>query len=305
MVGNWDSITTNWVRWADSVPQANVKITALTCCKTPANRVYYGTEKKRVFRVDNANTGTPTPLDITGTTFPASGFVSCVAADPNNGDHVMVVFSNYSVYSLYYSADAGATWTKVAGNLEQNSSGAGNGPSLRWASFLPVSDGMIYIVSTSIGVFATDTLNGLNTIWVNQAANTIGNEVCDMTDTRVSDGLVVMATHSHGIFSATFTSVNDIATVHEYSNSVSLSANVFPNPSSDEVNMNYDLPSNSDMEIILLDEMGKMVRVIDKGRKAKGTYQQQFSVSDLPAGIYYVSLRAGELSETKTIVVAR
>ncbi|HET6992842.1 MAG TPA: flagellar basal body rod modification protein, partial [Bacteroidia bacterium] len=127
MIGNWDSITTNWVRWADSVPQTNVKITAVTCCKTPANRVYYGTDKKRVFRIDNANTGTPTPLDISPVTFPSTGFVSCVATDPNNGDHVMVVFSNYNIYSLFYSADAGATWTKVAGNLEQFSSGSGNG----------------------------------------------------------------------------------------------------------------------------------------------------------------------------------
>ena len=60
----WDSISTNWVRWNDSVPQANVFISALHVCKTPANRVYYGTDKKRVFRVDNANTGTPNPVEV-------------------------------------------------------------------------------------------------------------------------------------------------------------------------------------------------------------------------------------------------
>lgn len=305
MVGNWDSITTNWVQWADSVPQANVTITALAACKTPANRVYYGTDKKRVFKVDNANSGTPVPVDISATTFPGTGFVSCVATDPNNGDHVMVVFSNYSVYSLYYSPDAGTTWQKVAGNLEQNVNGTGNGPSIRWASFLPVSDGMIYILSTSIGVFATDTLTGLTTVWVNQAANTIGNEVCDMTDVRIADGLVVMATHSHGIFSANFTSVNDIVTVHENGIIASLETRVFPNPSSDEVNLNYELSRNSDMEILLLDELGRTIRVISKNHQSKGTHQEQFSVNDLAAGIYYVSLRAGEIVETKTIVVAR
>jgi hypothetical protein len=305
MVGNYDSISTNWIQWADSVPVANVKITALTCCKTPANRVYYGTDKKRVYRVDNANTGTPVPVDISGTGFPGTGFVSCVAVDPNDGDHIMVTFSNYSVYSIYYSPDGGTTWQKVAGNLEQNTSGGGNGPSVRWASFLPVSDGMIYLVSTSIGVFATDTLMGTNTVWVNQAAATIGNEVCDMTDVRVSDGLVVIGTHAHGIFSANFTSVNDIVTVHEQAPHFMMQTTVYPNPASDEVNIKFELPATSDMEILLLDEMGRLVRVISKGKRLKGEYTEQVQVAGLSAGLYYVSLRAGEMRETKSLVISK
>ncbi len=306
MVGNYDSISTNWVQWADSIPLVgDYGITAVVACKTPANRVYIGTDHKRVYRIDNANTGTPIPLDLSPNTFPSSGFVSCIAVDPNNGDHVMVVFSNYLVYSLFYSPDAGATWQKVAGNLEQTSSGSGNGPSLRWASFLPVSDGMIYMVSTSIGVFATDTLNGLNTVWVNQAASTIGNEVCMMTDVRVSDGLVVMATHAHGIFSANFLSVNDIVTVHEQSTSLMIPTSIYPNPANDEVNIKYDIPQNAQTDILLLDEMGRLVHVISKGKQAKGTYTENVSISGLAAGTYYVSLHSGEFQETKPLIISR
>lgn len=238
-------------------PNANQTITALTCCKTPANRVYYGTSQKRIYKVDNANVGTPTPLDISGTTFPTTGYVSCIATDPNNGDHVMVVFSNYNLYSLFYSADAGVSWTKVAGNLEQFPSGTGNGPSLRWASFLPVSDGMIYIISTSVGVFATDTLTGTSTTWVNQAENTIGKSVCDMTTVRIGDGLVAIATHSQGIFSTHLTSVNDIVTVHEYPNSISLGIIIYPNPASDQINISYNIPTDLNTKLYLLDERGE------------------------------------------------
>jgi hypothetical protein len=305
MVGNYDSISTNWQQWNDSVPTANSKITALTCCKTPANRVYYGTDRKRVYRVDNANTGTPVPVDITATTFPASGFVSCVATDPNNGDHIMVTFSNYGIYSIYYSPDGGTTWQKVAGNLEQNVSGSGNGPSIRWASFLPVSDGMVYIVSTSIGVFATDTLMGTSTVWVNQAAASIGNEVCDMTDVRVSDGLVVMATHAKGIFSANITTVNDIVTVHEQATGLQMQTTLFPNPASDVANVRFELAKTSDMEILLLDEMGRTVRVISNGKRMKGEYTETISLSGLAGGVYYVSLRAGEMRETKPLIISR
>ncbi|MDQ3108604.1 MAG: T9SS type A sorting domain-containing protein [Bacteroidota bacterium] len=305
MVGNYDSISTNWVQWADSVPTATVKITALTCCKTPANRVYYGTDRKRVYRVDNANTGTPVPVDISGSAFPASGFVSSVSTDPNDGNHILVTFSNYSIYSLFYSPDGGTTWQKVAGNLEQNSNGGGNGPSIRWASFLPVSDGMVYIVSTSIGIFAADTLTGLTTVWVRQGSSTIGNQVCDMTDVRVSDGLVVVATHAKGIFSTNITSINDIVTVHEQSAALSIQTNIYPNPASDEVNIKFALPVNGDMEILLLDELGRTVRVISKGKRMKGEYTERVSLSGLTGGVYYISLHAGEMMETKPLIIAR
>jgi hypothetical protein len=305
MIGNYDSISTNWIQWADSIPVANSKMTALTCCKIPANRVYYGTDKKRIYRVDNANTGTPVPVDITYSGFPGSGFVSCIATDPNNGDHIMVTFSNYNVYSIFYSPDGGTTWQKVAGNLEQNISGNGNGPSVRWASFLPVSDGMVYLVSTSVGLFATDTLMSTNTVWVNQGAATIGSQVCDMTDVRVSDGLVVVATHAHGMFSTHITSVNDIVTVHEQAPHITLQTIVYPNPANEEVNLKFELSSTADVEILLLDELGQAVKNIRKGKQVKGEYAEKISVGDLAPGLYYVSVIAGEMRETKQLVITR
>lgn len=301
----WDSISTNWVRWNDSVPTANSFITAVHACKTPANRVYYGTDRKRLYRVDNANTGTPTPLDITGTALPSAGFINCITTDPNDGNKVIVVYSNYSVYSIYYSSDAGATWTKGAGNLEQNPTGTGNGPSIRWISVLPVSDGTIYLASTSTGLYATDTLNGTNTVWVRQGQNTIGTVVCDMTDVRLSDGLVVLATHANGIYSTHLTSVNDIVTVHDYAATVKLETNLYPNPASDQLNLNYSLGKTAEVEIMLLDELGRPSRIISSGRKAPGEYTEQLSVADLAAGMYYVRMRAGEMVETKAVVVAR
>lgn len=304
MVGNWDSISTNWTRWNDSVPLANSYITAVHCCKGTPNRVYYGTDKKRVFRVDNANTGTPTPVDVSSTQFNASGYVSCITTDPSDGDHVIVVFSNYGVYSIFNSNDGGATWIKCAGNLEQVSTGSGNGPSIRWMSVLPVSDGKIYLASTSVGIYATDTLNGLNTVWVKQSSNTIGSQVCDMTDVRESDGLVVLATHSGGIYSTHLTSVNDIVTVHEAGTIASMHTNVYPNPASDQLNLTYSIDKTADIEILLLDELGRPMRSLSRGKKAQGEYSEQLSVSDLAAGMYYLRLRAGDAMETKAVVIA-
>ena len=237
MINNWDSISTNWVQFTDSVPTSGSTITALTVCKTPANRVYYGTDNKKIYRVDNANTGTPTPVDITSTTtgvlFPSGGYVSNIAVDPNDGDKLFVIFSNYNVYSMYYSSDGGTTWSKQGGNLETTiPTQVVNNPSIRWASILHVADGTVYLMATSVGLFATDSLKGTNTVWVQQGINTIGNSVCDMIETRQSDGLVVIATHANGMYSTNITSVGDVAAsvkdIAAFNNEFQLSS--YPNP---------------------------------------------------------------------------
>jgi len=300
----FDSISTNWVQWADSVPTVNAVITAVHACKDPANRVYYGTDKKRVYKIDNANTGTPTPVDITPTTFPATGFVSCITTNPNNGNEVMVAFSNYLAYSIFSSNDGGLTWVKSAGNLEQVvTTGGGNGPSVRWLSILPVSDGKVYLAATSTGLYATDTLNGTATIWVRQGDATIGTVVCDMIDTRVSDGTVIVATHANGIYSTTITSVNDIVTIHEAETSLSLSLNVFPNPASDQVSIAYHSEKTSDVEINLIDEWGRIVRRTSEKHVAPGEHTSIMDLSGLAAGVYYVRVRAGESDQTKSLII--
>jgi hypothetical protein len=188
--------------------------------------------------------------------------------------------------------------------LEQNiTSGAGNGPSIRWLSIVPVSDGTVYLAATSTGLYATDTLMGTGTIWVRQGDNTIGAVVCDMIDYRQSDGTVILATHANGIYSATITSVNDIVTVPEVEQSLTLGMNVYPNPATDVVNIKYTLSKSSKVEIVLLDELGRMVRAAQTGQMGAGEQSTELNISDLNPGVYYVRLLAGEAVETKGLIV--
>ena len=100
------------------------------------------------------------PSHVPITNIPTSSGVHCadIAIHPNNPDKIMVVFSNYSTYSLFYSDDAGSSWNKVAGNLEENQSGSGSGPSCRTAQIIDFGNSTLYIVGTSVGLFATDKL---------------------------------------------------------------------------------------------------------------------------------------------------
>ncbi|MEJ2069130.1 MAG: hypothetical protein P8X58_01765, partial [Syntrophobacterales bacterium] len=127
-------------------------------------------------------------------------YVSCIAVDPDNANNVMLVYSNYSVISLYYTNDGGKSWQDVAGNLEQNPDGSGNGPSCRWASILNYGGATYYYAATSTGLYSTARLNGTSTVWAQEGASTIGDVVCDMVISRETDGKVVVGTHGSGVF---------------------------------------------------------------------------------------------------------
>jgi hypothetical protein len=291
------------------VPTAGSEITAVHACKATPNRVYYGTDKKKVYRIDNANIGTPTPIDITpvaGILFPTSGYVSCITSDPLDSDKIMVVFSNYAVYSIFYSTDGGTTWAKAAGNLESTTSGSGAGPSVRWASIMHVSDGTAYFVATSTGLYATDSLNGLSTVWVQQGATTIGNSVCDMIETRDSDGLLVVATHASGIYSANVTSINDITTGADLlSQKQDPDLNNYPNPVREATTISFNIGKRSKVILQVWDECGRAVSTLINENMSAGNHSVHFSSGNLKPGVYYISLIADDKRKTRSMVIVK
>jgi len=293
----WDSISTNWVQFSDSVPTAGSTITAVAVSTVPANRVYYGTDHTNIYRVDNANTGTPTPTDITSASFPYGAYVSSIAVDPNNADNVIVSYSNYSLTgNLFYSTNGGTSWVKISGNLKSLS--------LRWATFMHLpTGGNIYWVAASTGLYATDTLMGTITKWVQQGATTIGNAVCDMVDVRTSDGLVAVATHAHGIFTANITNTGEVGIPTIKVAGVDLS--VYPNPTTGVSHVSFTLPDERNVQVRIFDVMGKLVKEYPVSKMGSGNHIIDFNNEGEPAGIYFCTVKAGDVSQTARILLVR
>jgi hypothetical protein len=293
----------------DTLTTIGIKITALAVSNIPANRVYVGTNKGKVYRINNAQTDTAVFTNITSTTlgaiFPSSGYVSCIAVDPSHADNVIVVFSNYVVYSLFYTNNGGTSWKKIGGNLEQSASGGGNGPSCRWASIMPVSNGTVYLVGTSIGLYATNFLDSINTVWYQQGASSIGRTVVPMLDTRFSDGMVAAATHANGIYTASVLDFNDVVGISQKGNTaMNISAGVYPNPASGIAFIRYHLNATGSSEINILDNAGKLVRRIDNGTANAGRHEISVDASSLKAGLYFAVLKtsSGQSAVAKFVV---
>lgn len=205
-VNNLDSISTEW----DSLSFTRVQdenITALGISKNPPNVLYYGTSTGKLYKIKNAHIGNPEPEEITGLNFPKNATIGCIAIDPNDGNKIFTVFTNYNVESVFYSEDEGKTWTAVSGNLEERAGGGGAGPAFNWLEILPIKGKNYYFAGTNSGLFSTAYLDGQFTCWIQESPDFIGNTVVDMIDARESDGFVVVGTHGLANYSATITRI--------------------------------------------------------------------------------------------------
>jgi len=303
----YDSISTNW-SVIDSINAGDGQITAVSASVTPANVMYFGTLNNKIYRVNNANVGNPTKVDVSGSNFTGGASVSCLAIDPTNANRVMATFSNYNVRSVYFTTNAGVSWTDVSANLEQHAFGgpAGNGPSVRWARIIPINGDTAYFVGTSTGLYATSHLNGDSTIWVQQGATTIGNAIVDMIDARLSDGTIIVATHGNGMFSTTITDVNQISGVNNIKSLASpLQLRNYPNPADQFTTISFNLPVRNTVELKIFDIQGKEITTLYKGIKDAGLSSINFNTSALSNGVYFCHLIAGDVIETRKIVVAK
>lgn len=308
---NYDSINTNWTKIIDSVLTQNLVVTALAASHNNPRTLYFGTATKKVFRLNNADSCTNcTPIDITPTYFP-SAYVSCIAVDPRDADKAMVVFSNYSVYSLYFTRDGGVSWEKAGGNIEQYTTGLGNGPSCRWAAIQPIGNKTAFWLATSVGLFATDTLKGDSTRWVQLAYESIGNTVVDMVTFRPSDGLVVVATHGNGIFSTYITDVGMLTGTSEFETKLNTSSiNVSPNPFSNQCKIALTIPEEKQVQLCVYDINGNKIVTLVSEKLNRGihyfTWDGSIANGSLVKnGIYLISYSSGKDKLMKKVVLLR
>ena len=281
----------NWQEMS-STELSRDRISAIAISTNPANVLYYATNAGEVFRVDNAHLGTGETTDITSFRFPI-GYVACLAVDPFDANHLMVIFSNYELQSIFLSYDGGATFIAISGNLEEFPDGSGRGPSIRWGEIIPLADGSYqYIVGTSTGLYMTDREQGAETTWLKVAENTVGNSVIRMIKYRPLDGKIVVATHGNGVF----TSQIDNPRLPESQSetfSLALSGN-FPNPFNTETVIEYTLPARDVVRLSIYNPMGQLVRDLFWGTQFEGVNQIIWDGTNnagvpLPDGIYILN----------------
>lgn len=307
-LANLESGIKNW-SVAASLPSSG-DITSVGASLQPQGVVYAGFSNRRIYRLEDTHTGNASFTDVSqGIT--SGSFAACVAVDPRDADKVAAVYSNYNAVSLWYSEDGGQTWTDTEGNLKGNSDPGvppqfahiGDGPSFRWLEIIPISNTeTVYLLGTSIGLFATDELDGDNTVWVLQAADVIGNVVVDMIDHRTSDGFTAIGTHGNGVFT-TYIQNDDDITSDGLTNTVDeLQVKVFPNPAVESVRLQFELQKTEEVKASILDLKGRQVMRTERSQLSPGTHQIEWNVQSLPSGTYFIRLKGESMELIRPLV---
>ncbi|MEY2924440.1 MAG: hypothetical protein RLZZ337_988 [Bacteroidota bacterium] len=327
--------TSNWKR----ICRPLGVVTALATSTAAPNTVFFG-RTQLPMRIDNANTTDETYIPAfldKNAELPTNGYINCVVPDDLDKNHLILIYSNYDMNSVYETFDAYAddpTWRSCEGNLP-------NIP-IRWGCFKNGSSYVFY-VATELGVYSTDKLDGENTNW--QPTNEgLPNLRMDLIKSRKSDNKFVVASHGRGIFVGEANAENNTITWTErgpsnvggrsralmidpndptqkklWAGSVSgglwvaqnvdsvaqyieiagsTELNVFPNPAYNQLLLKFNENNPNAIRVSIYNNLGQLV--LQKTVENSGEYL--LDINGLANGVLYVNLKQGDEEITKKII---
>jgi len=79
----------------------------------------------------------------------------------------------------------------------------------------------------------------------------------------------------------------------------------YPNPSSGALRLRYLIHETRDLKLEMYSADGVLVKTLESSMHQTGKYEQTFDMSDLPDGLYFIRLQAGEQIETAKIILLK
>lgn len=300
---NEDSTSVGWAELTNLSVPSDYVISAVTVSTShPKHVLYYGasslTDPPKLYRLEKSHAAEDGEQDISITDAPARAYLHDIAVNPIDGNEILAVLSNYSIIGLYHSRDGGQTYAAVEGNLR--GSPEHPGPSLRSASILPVSEGVIYIIATSTGVYSTMELNGMNTFWTQEGEEKIGNVVAAHVTSRVSDGRVAVGTHGRGVF------VGDLDAIpYEGLPSVVSLGHNYPNPFNKTTTIPYELFRPANVEVSIFNIEGHLVETLVDEYQNADLHTAYWNAENVSSGLYVYRIRAGGSFEARKCLLVK
>jgi photosystem II stability/assembly factor-like uncharacterized protein len=232
------------------------------------------------------------------------------------------------VNRLYYTTNGGANWTRHT----LSSGGVGGSASL---------DFNTGITAGSAGFLYKTTNKGLNWNSLEYGVNQIARSIIFFNSSTGylagNGGLISRTTNSGENWttqnSGVSSNLNDIMFINELTGFASgvagvilktttagltfiktISENIpdkfqlhqnYPNPFNPETNIKFDLPEASNVKITIYNSLGKQMQVLADEHKQAGSYEVKFNGEGYSGGIYFYRITAGELTETRKMLLVK
>lgn len=232
-------------------------------------------------------------------------YLTGIAVNPNDNNHVVVTLANYSntnyVYSTNSAMSATPAWTSIQNNLP----------------LMPVFDAVIdyynpnnILLGTELGMWASS--DG-GSSWTEENTGMVSVPVFKVFQRKLyqDDCMVVyIGSHGRGIFRTTTLTKNGcniVAGVKDKEPASPVSRmEIYPNPVSDKAYLEFDVKdANAPMSLMIVDVLGRMYRNEKLSNVHPGANKIEVPFHDIEAGIYLVTLHSGKTTETKRVFVTK
>ncbi|MCK5088276.1 MAG: T9SS type A sorting domain-containing protein, partial [Melioribacteraceae bacterium] len=79
----------------------------------------------------------------------------------------------------------------------------------------------------------------------------------------------------------------------------------YPNPFNPSTTINFSIPKQSNVVLKVYDILGSEVATLFEGAKNAGNYEVDFNASNLASGMYIYTLRAGDFTTSKKMMLLK
>ena len=93
--------------------------------------------------------------------------------------------------------------------------------------------------------------------------------------------------------------------MEEYNNGESITTQIYPNPVSGVSTFNYKLEKADNVEIVIADVMGRVVKTMPQGFQSMGVHTVEIDGSNLAEGLYTYTVKTTDAASTRKMSVAK
>ncbi len=126
------------------------------------------------------------------------------------------------------------------------------------------------------------------------AGNSSGLENLELSQNRINEILSNIIQKKSNILSPLTTNPDNVLLSQNY-----------PNPFNPSTTITFSIPSGSFVTLKVFDITGREIKTLVNDYKQAGSHNVTFDAGNLPSGVYYYELTAGENTSVKTMVLIK
>jgi hypothetical protein len=269
--------TNNGISWT----QTFLNITQVHSFAAIGNNIFAGTGAGIYITTNNGTNWVQTSLnnqDVRALVVSGNKIFAGTFTFPNNG--------------VYISTNSGLNWM-LTGGLNNE-----------YIYSLIVNGNYIIAGTSSLGVCVSSN-NGVSWIQRNEGIDTGHTAVGALC---IFNNYIFSGTYHYGYNGVFRRPIGELAGIERVSTKTtekfSLSQN-YPNPFNPNTRINFDIPKQSEVKIIVYDILGREVATLVNEQLKHGTYEVEFDGSNFSSGVYYYKLIAGDFIVTRKMVLVK